>query len=235
MQLFYCPNIIKGDCTLPEVEAKHCSKVLRKNIGDKIDIIDGEGTLYSCTIVDCSKKDCVVEIDSTTSNFGSHSYNLHIAIAPTKNIDRIEWFLEKSTEIGIDTISFIGCKHSERTTIKEPRLEKVVVSAMKQSLKAFKPTITPMTSFSKFINQDFNTDQLYIAHCNDDIKKVHLKDVATNNNNKQIVILIGPEGDFSTKEIEEAISKGFKPISLGDSRLRTETAALYSTCVISLL
>lgn len=235
MQLFYSPNIKQGDYSLPEIEAKHCSRVLRKDTGDKINIIDGEGTLYFCTIVDCSKKDCTVEVNSTTENFGAHHYNLHIAIAPTKNIDRIEWFLEKSTEIGINTISFINCDNSERKIIKEERLEKVIVSAMKQSLKAFKPNIIGMERFSNFIKQDFKTDQLYIAHCNEDIEKIHLKNIATNNQNKEIIILIGPEGDFSPSEIEEAISKGFKPISLGESRLRTETAALYSTSVISLL
>lgn len=235
MQLFYSPNIKHNDCSLPEVEAMHCSRVLRKNVGDKVDIVDGEGTLYACTILDCSKKNCTVEINSTTENFGTHHYNLHIAIAPTKNIDKIEWFLEKSTEIGIDTISFINCSHSERTVIKEERLEKVVVSAMKQSLKAFKPNIVGMTRFDDFIKQDFDTDQLYIAHCNENMEKVHLKDIATNSQNKQIVILIGPEGDFSPIEVEKAISRGFKPVSLGESRLRTETAALYSTCIISLL
>lgn len=235
MQLFYCPEITEGTYALNEDEAKHCTIVLRKNIGDKISLINGKGTLYHCTIIDCSKKSCLVEINSTVTDFGKHNYNLHIAIAPTKNIDRIEWFLEKSTEIGINNISFLNCDHSERNIVKPERLEKVIVSAMKQSLKAFKPNITPIQNFNAFISQDFGTDQLFIAHCIENETNIHLKEIAEKNTEKEIIVLIGPEGDFSANEIKSALNKGFKAISLGNSRLRTETAALYATSIISLL
>ncbi len=234
MQLFYCPEINNSPYTLPEEESKHCIKVLRKNIGDKVDIINGRGTLYECEIIDLTKKSCVIDILSKKEDFGKNPYNLHIAIAPTKNIDRIEWFLEKSTEMGISSVSFVGCHHSERDIIKIERLEKVVVSAIKQSLKAFKPTLNPITKLEKFLAQQFDTDQLYIAHCDDTTQRVELKNIVEPNNQKEVVVLIGPEGDFSKKEIELALSKGFKPVSLGSSRLRTETAALYATAVVNI-
>ncbi len=235
MQLFYSQEIQNGNNYLPEEEAQHALRVLRKSVGDRLDIVDGKGNLYHTKIIETTKRECVFEIENTENNFGGHNYNLHIAVAPTKNNDRIEWFLEKATEIGIDNVWFLNCEHSERTNIKIERFEKVVVSAMKQSLKAYKPILNEMQNFEQFISMDFGTDELYIAHCNEDEQKIHLKDIAKPQNGKKVVIIIGPEGDFSEKEILLAKEKGFRAISLGESRLRTETACLYSTAIISLL
>ena len=234
MQLFYCPEINNSPYTLPEEESKHCIKVLRKNIGDKINIINGNGSLYECSIIELTKKSCTVEIISQKDNFGKNPYNLHIAIAPTKNNDRIEWFLEKSTEMGINTISFVGCDHSERDSVKIERLDKVLVSAIKQSIKAYKPILNPITKLDKFLAQRFDTDQLYIAHCDNETERIELKEIVDPSNQKEVVVLIGPEGDFSKREINLALSKGFKPVSFGNSRLRTETAALYATAVVNI-
>ena len=221
MQLFYLPNVT-DTCYLDEVESRHCVKVLRLKQGDIIKLTDGKGFFYSAEISDANPKKCQLTITHKEEEQHKRNYFLHIAIAPTKNIDRFEWFLEKATEIGIDEITPIVSENSERKQIKPERLEKIIVSAMKQSLKATVPLLNPLTSYTNFIKAE-QSDQKYIAHCYDE-NKIEL--FHTIQEKKRYVILIGPEGDFSLKEVESAISNGFQPISLGNSRLRTETAGI---------
>lgn len=232
MQLFYVRNIDAQLVTLDEEESRHAIKVLRKTAGDTLNIIDGVGGLYSATIIDPNHKRCTLSIDKTVREYEKLPYHLHIAMAPTKNIDRTEWFIEKATEIGIGAFTMLCTEHSERKTVNEERLEKVIISAMKQSIKAYKPELNAMLSFDDFMRHDFGDAECYIAHCSSNFERVHLKKCLAGN--KNIVILIGPEGDFSDGEIKVAIEKGFQSISLGTSRLRTETAALYATTVVAL-
>lgn len=219
--IFFAPDILQN-AELPIEEAQHCVRVLRKKEGDEILITDGKGNFYDAEILQANQKHCVVNILNTIQQPKSWSFNLHIAFAPTKNIDRIEWFAEKATEIGIDRLSPLLCKHSERKEIKVQRIEKILVSAMKQSQKALLPQLDEMMSFTQFIKQDF-VGRKFIAHCYPQQKTV-LKDLYKKG--EDVLILIGPEGDFSEAEVEEALKHGFEPISLGESRLRTETAAL---------
>lgn len=232
MQLFYVKNVDSEIIVLDEEESRHAIKVLRKTTGDNLHVIDGKGGMYKATIIDPNHKHCTLSLIETMKEYEKLPYHLHIAIAPTKNIDRIEWFIEKATEIGIDSFTMLRSEHSERKTVNEERLEKVIVSAMKQSIKAYKPELNPMISFTEFVGQDFGEAECFIAHCSTNFERRHLKESLSEK--KDIVLLIGPEGDFSDTEIELAIKKGFKSISLGSSRLRTETAALYATTTVSL-
>jgi 16S rRNA (uracil1498-N3)-methyltransferase len=232
MHLFYTPNIEKDTYTLDSAESKHCIKVLRLDIGDTIQLIDGRGGFYTAEIIDNNPKSCKIKCIETIKEYGKRDFSLHIAIAPTKNIDRIEWFLEKCTEIGIDEFTTLLCDHSERKLVKDERLMRIVTSAVKQSLKAYHPVLNPLTKFKKFISQDFK-GQKFIAHCEDGQEKFLLQDLYTKG--EDVTILIGPEGDFSVKEIEMARNAGFKEISLGSSRLRTETAGLTSCHTINLI
>lgn len=231
MQLFYSNTITSNSnqFTFDKIESRHIVKVLRKKEGDTLFITDGNNSLFKVTILIASDKKCLVEITSNDKKESPRNYYLHIAIAPTKNNDRLEWFLEKATEIGIDEITPIICKHSERKIIKHERLKKVLVSATKQSLKFQLPKLNAEISFSEFINQKYQGD-LFIAHCEETEKKSlksELISLKNSNNLKQhIVILIGPEGDFSTEEIKLALTNNFKPVALGKSRLRTETAGI---------
>lgn len=227
MQLFYNPTITENDTqfTFDKIESRHIVKVLRKKEGDTLFITNGKGKLFTAEVLFANDKKCTVQIINAEEKKKPWNYYLHIAIAPTKNNDRLEWFLEKATEIGIDEITPIICKHSERKVVKEERLEKVIVSAMKQSLKFYLPKLNPITTFSNFMQQDFE-GELFIAHCEETDKKSlkkHLKP------QQKITLLIGPEGDFSTQEIETALSNNFIPVSLGESRLRTETAGIVAT------
>ncbi len=221
MHVFYTPDI-QNNKELPEEEAQHCIRVLRLNIGDKITLTDGKGYFYKAEISVATNKRCLVTIKETTLQEPIWPCHLHIAMAPTKNMDRNEWFAEKATEIGLDELTFLNCRFSERKVIKEERIEKILVSAIKQSLKARLPKLNKMTDFDQFISQDFS-GQKFIAHCYEGEKPL-LK----NKLKKGIdaLVLIGPEGDFSEEEVKKAIDHGFIPISLGKSRLRTETAAL---------
>lgn len=229
MYLFYTPDIdIHPE--LPEEEAAHCLRVLRLSRGDKITLTDGKGYFYEAQISVASAKRCSVSILNKTFQPFYWRGHLHLAMAPTKNMDRTEWFAEKATEIGIDEISFLNCRFSERKVLKVERIEKIVVSAVKQSLKARKPQINEMTSFDKFVRQDFPGDK-FIAHCYAGEKPL-LKDVLSNE--KDTLVLVGPEGDFSPEEVELALSCGFRPVSLGMSRLRTETAALVAAHLMNL-
>ncbi len=235
MQLFYTPDIenTASSYQLSEEESKHAIRVLRLATGDEISLIDGRGGLYRAAIVDDHPKRCVLNILSVEVNFQQPAYHLHIAVAPTKNIDRIEWFLEKATEIGIQEITPIISEHSERKDVKVDRLNKVVVSAMKQSLKAYMPQINEAISFDRFLEAQQDSSALKaIAHCVDE-EKQYLNELFQAG--KSYLILIGPEGDFSQKEIQQALAAGFHPISLGAARLRTETAALYACLEIALL
>jgi 16S rRNA (uracil1498-N3)-methyltransferase len=231
MNLFYTPDISEDYYTLSESESKHCIRVLRLSEGDTIFLVDGKGGFYETQITINHAKRCTVKVANKKLGYGKLNYNLHIAIAPVKNIDRFEWFLEKSTEIGINKITPLLCSHSERKVIKEERLNKIITSAMKQSIKAYHPTLNPMISFNEFIKQPFNGNK-FIAHCEDGEKKP-LKNLVEKG--KETLILIGPEGDFSPKEIEAAIANGYKEISLGNSRLRTETAGVVACHTVSLM
>jgi 16S rRNA (uracil1498-N3)-methyltransferase len=231
MHIFYPPDISGKTYTLDETESKHCVRVLRLVKGDEITLVDGRGGFFTAEIADPNPKRCAVNVVRSELNFGLRKFQVHVAIAPTKNIDRIEWFLEKSTEIGIDRVTPLLCQHSERKEIKADRLEKVMISAMKQSLKAYLPKLDELTKFNDFIRQPFS-EQKFIGHCEEQ-KRELLKNVVKPGAN--YLILIGPEGDFSPEEIEMALKAGFQPVSLGESRLRTETAGVVACHTFNLL
>ena len=222
MHVFYTPDINSNTYTLNEEESKHCNKVLRLGIGDIVNLIDGRGGLYKAEICEAHRKHVQLLVTEHHKEFGKRNHHLHIAIAPTKNIDRLEWFLEKATEIGIDEITPIICERSERKIIKEERLEKVITSAVKQSLTAYHPILNSSISFVDFIKNNKETEK-FIAHCMDG-EKPYLNDIITTH--QSYLILIGPEGDFTNAELNIALQNGFKPVTLGKTRLRTETAAL---------
>ena len=221
MHLFYDPTIDASAKfhTLSEEESKHACKVLRLTAGNQIVLMDGNGNEYTTTIIEDHPKRCKVEINSKIEE-PKPKYDLHIAIAPTKIIDRIEWFLEKATEIGVTEITPLLCSNSERKQIKEERLEKIIISAMKQSKRLYLPKLNPITDFNSFIK---NHPKGLIAHCYESPKNT-LPEVFEPLN---CPILIGPEGDFSLPEVENALKSGYKTITLGKNRLRTETAGLY--------
>ena len=223
MQLFYAPEITTPLYTLPEEESGHCVRVLRLKEGDSLHITDGRGTLYRAVVEEAHHKHCTIRIVEEHPEWEKRPYSLTIAVAPTKNIDRIEWFVEKATECGIDRIVPILCDHSERKVVKTERLEKIAASAMKQSLKAYLPHIDPLTPVRDFLAEECNATKL-IAHCEEDMERIFMGDVLRKGDN--VVVLIGPEGDFSKEEIEAARKAGFQEITLGNARLRTETAAL---------
>ena len=216
---------------LDEAESKHAIKVLRLTVGDKINLVDGKGTFFEAEITQAHAKKCDLKIlSSTTEN--NIKANLHIAIAPTKNNDRLEWFVEKATEIGIGEITPLICQRSERKTLKTDRLEKTAVAAMKQSLKATLPRINEPVSFKDFVKTHAQQNNQFIAHCLDNTEK-HLSRLCVKN--EPALVLIGPEGDFTKDEIELAVKNRFKPISLGTSRLRTETAGIVACHTINLI
>ena len=221
MHVFYTPDI-QTNAELPEEEAQHCVRVLRLTAGDEITLTDGKGNFYRAEISAATNKRCLVNIKETIHQEPLWQGHLHIAMAPTKNMDRNEWLAEKATEIGFDELTFLNCRFSERKVIKTERIEKILVSAIKQSLKARLPRLNEMTDFNSFIEKDFS-GQKFIAHCYEGEKPL-LKDVLKKG--EDTLVLIGPEGDFSEEEVKKAIEKGFIPISIGKSRLRTETAAL---------
>jgi 16S rRNA (uracil1498-N3)-methyltransferase len=228
MQLFYLENPDK-EIILNTIESKHATKVLRKKKGDTLNFTDGKGGFYKAEITIADTRKCKLQIISTEKKEKQHNYYLHIAIAPTKNIDRFEWFLEKATEIGIDEITPIICNHSERRIIKPARGNRILLSAMKQSLKFHLPKLNEIISLKDFLKKDFEGAK-YIAHCEDG-KKNELKTVSKA---EKSLILIGPEGDFSPKEIELALQNQFKAVSLGTSRLRTETAGILAVHTVNL-
>jgi 16S rRNA (uracil1498-N3)-methyltransferase len=227
MHIFYLPNIESGEVILNEEESKHCAKVLRLNRGETIHLADGKGKHYRAMIVDAHPKKTLLEIIDSEMHLRLFTYSLHIAITPTKNTERIEWFIEKSVECGINAISFIETKHSERIKVNMERCQKIAVSAMKQSQQWHLPTINPIRPFSEFVKQHMATKKL-IAWCNASSNEGLAKHLSQTDS----TILIGPEGDFTSEEITLAEQYGYTPLSLGKSILRTETAALF--CCMSM-
>jgi len=223
MQLFYNPEITEESSHIifSKEESKHVVKVLRKQVGDKLQITNGKGWVFIAEIAIPNIKKCIANIVSK-EKLQQKPYKLHLAVAPTKINDRYEWFLEKATEIGIDSITPIICDHGERKVIKAERFEKILQSAMKQSLNCYLPKLNEAIAFKDFIKHGFN-GQLFIAHCEETERKSLKTELKPN---EEITILIGPEGDFSVKEIEIALDNKFIPVTLGETRLRTETAAI---------
>ena len=223
MQLFYSPDITEAteQFSFDKEESKHITKVLRKKPGDVLTLTNGKGWKFTVKIINTDFKNCLVSvIDKVFIN--KHNYSLNIAIAPTKMNDRFEWFLEKATEIGVDSITPLICDRSERKVIKRERFEKIIQSAMKQSLQYYLPILNEAIKFTDFLNREFN-GQLFIAHCDETFRKSLRTELETGEN---VIILIGPEGDFSVKEIKMALQRNFIPVTLGSTRLRTETAGI---------
>ena len=231
MELFFVQNIFSDNLTLSEEESKHIVRVLRSTTGDKIYLTDGKGTLCEAEITDANSKSCSVKIIKRQKESGKRNYYLHIAIAPTKNTERFEWFLEKATEIGIDEITPLICEHSERREIKIERLNKVIVSAMKQSVKTYLPKLNSTVKFKDLIEHS-NESEKFICSC-DSEKNSTLKNLYSKE--KDVLLLIGPEGDFSKEEIKLAEENNYKVITLGESRLRTETAGIAACTMISFI
>ena len=230
MQIFYTPDITANP-VLPEEESGHCVRVLRLSEGDQILLTDGKGSFYKAAITQAHPKHCGVELLDSWRQAPLWPFFVHIAVAPTKNMDRMEWFVEKATEIGIDAISCLNCRFSERREIKLARLEKILVSAMKQSQKATLPQLEGMVDFKDFVQRPFE-GRKFIAHCEEEEKPL-LRQLY--HPRERALILIGPEGDFSPEEIALAKANGFEAISLGESRLRTETAALVACHTLHVL
>jgi 16S rRNA (uracil1498-N3)-methyltransferase len=229
-QLFYTQRIENGFVYLDEEESRHLLAALRRKVGDPLQVTDGLGFFYETEISETGKRHAVARIISKTAAPAERPFKLHIAIAPTKHMERLEWFLEKATEIGIDEITPLLCKRSERETIRHDRLEKILVSAMKQSLRAGLPKLNALTRFQDFAKSANEADKL-IAWCADE-PLPHLSGKITGT--KDIVIAIGPEGDFSADEIKSALDNGFSGVSLGTARLRTETAGLLAVSAVNL-
>lgn len=228
--IFYCPDI-RTNPEMPDTESQHCARVLRMKEGDPLLITDGKGFFYRAQLLQANPKSCVVVIEEELPQPKDWNFNLHIAFAPTKKLDRMEWFVEKATEIGIDIFSPLNCRYSERKHINAARLEKIMVSAMKQSQKCRLPQFDEMIKFDAFIKQPFE-GQKFIAHCYESPKET-LSQICKKQTDT--LILIGPEGDFSEEEVAKSIKYGFTPISLGESRLRTETAALVACHTVQLI
>jgi 16S rRNA (uracil1498-N3)-methyltransferase len=231
MHLFYTPDLQNDTYRLSEEESKHCVRVLRLSEGDTLFLVDGKGLFCEAVITTAHPKACMLKVVDRKTNYGKRNYGITIAVSPTKNIDRYEWFLEKATEIGIDAVIPVISRHSERKEIKQERLQKVMVSAIKQSIKAYLPELKPLQTFREVLKSPF-TGQRFIAHCNEG-EKVLLRDAVKKGEN--VLIMIGPEGDFSNEEVESAIMEGYVPVSLGDSRLRTETAALVACHTVNMI
>ncbi len=223
MQIFYAPGINGDSYMLDEHESKHCIRVLRMVRGTAVRLIDGNGNLYEGTISDPDPKKCLITVSDVKHNFEKRNYRLNLAISPLKNPERFEWFIEKSVEIGIDEITPVICKNTEKKSVKRERIESIIISAMKQSLKALKPVLNEPVNLENFISRSSDA-VLMIAHCRDSIERSRISDVCRKGQNT--IIMIGPEGDFSEEEILSAIKAGFVPVHLGTSRLRTETAGI---------
>ena len=229
---FYVPQAIERN-ELPAEEATHALRVLRLKPGDELFLMDGEGVFYEAHVTQADKH-CYYEIDKALSQPKTWSAHIHLGIAPTKMMERIEWLAEKATEIGFDELSFLHCKFSERKTLRADRVEKIVISAAKQSRKSFLPLVHELTPFSQFIDES-EEGHRYIAHCYDEIERVDFfNELNQLTDDAPITILVGPEGDFSIDEVKLAMAKGYKSISLGKSRLRTETAGLYAVMLAQL-
>lgn len=238
MELFYSQDIAGGICRLDHDESGHCIKVLRHRSGDMINVIDGCGTLHICRITSDSHKGVEAAITESHEGWGGHPYNLHMAVCPTKNNDRFEWFAEKACEMGFDELSPVIGEHSERRVFKTARAEKILISAAKQSLKAAVPVVHEPVSVKDFIEAaapEEDTLKL-IAYCfeDDNIPRISIKEALNSCKSGKVIIMIGPEGDFSKAEAQAALEAGFIPVHLGESRLRTETAALAAVAAVYL-
>lgn len=234
MEIFWTEDIAGGICRLGEEESAHCVRVLRHRAGDRINIIDGHGTMYECTLVADASKGAEARIEQAHHNWGGHPYDLTMAVCPTKNIDRYEWFAEKATEFGVDRIVPVIGEHSERKILKPERMNRILLSAAKQSLKASIPELSDTTSVREFIESTAEKDALkMIAYCFEDgQERTSIREVLEKNDAKEVIVLIGPEGDFSREEADAAVSAGYVPVHIGESRLRTETAALASVSMV---
>ena len=238
MELFYSSDIRDGIVRLDPEESGHCVRVLRHRAGDEISVIDGTGPLYRCRLTGDDPRGAVAEIVDTLPAFGAHPYRLTLAVCPTKNIDRYEWFVEKATEIGVDAIAPVIGDHSERKVLRTDRLERLVLSAAKQSLKGSIPRILPPQSVREFIAGSGPEALRLIAYCDESLpQRCGIVEALADCRGRDIAVLIGPEGDFSPAEVAAALEAGFIPVHLGPSRLRTETAALtavqavYLSCI----
>jgi len=231
MHLFYTPDIVSDHYELNDEESRHCIKVLRRRKGDIISLTDGKGNLYAAELVNDNPKKCKLNIIEINGHFGQRNFNIHLAVAPTKNINRFEWFLEKATEIGIDEITPVICENSERKTLNQNRMKKILVAALKQSLKAYLPKLNEPLHFNDLIKKQSQIKK-YIAYIDDDVTLTLKKDYQKG---EDVLLLIGPEGDFSPYELNLAKQNNYYPISLGKSRLRTETAAVVACSTIHLL
>lgn len=220
---FYAPDIEKT-LQLPESDSGHCVRVLRLTVGDEIYVVDGRGHRYRCIITEAHHKHTMVDIIDREDLFNHWAHHITLAIAPPKNIDRLEWFVEKATEIGIDRIVLLRCQRSERKDVRTDRIEKVLISAMKQSLKGVLPQLTPVLPLKEFLKEEFA--QKFIGYCDEGVPRCAFSSELKPN--EDVCILIGPEGDFSPEEVADALKAGYKPITFGNSRLRTETAALFA-------
>ncbi len=242
IRFFYVPDA-SSVCELPEEEVQHAVRVLRMEMGDEMMLMDGEGTFYRAVVAEATKKRCLYRIEETLPQERQWQPLLHLAMAPTKNMDRTEWLAEKATEIGFDELTFLKCRWSERTVIKTERIEKILVSAMKQSHKAWKPVLNEMQDFKAFLLEmekrektNGKSMQKFICHCYEEEEigeKVALKDAIKHG--EDALVLVGPEGDFSMEEVKLAESMGFQSVTLGKSRLRTETAALVAVHIMNLV
>ncbi len=223
MQIFYAPYISGSTYVLDEKESKHCIRVLRMTKGTPVRLIDGKGTLYEGFINDPDSKRCQISISEIKAEYEKRDYRLHIAISPLKNSERFEWFIEKSVEMGVDEITPLICKNTEKQSVKHERINNIIISAMKQSIKAYKTVFNDPLFYSDFTSHHYEGIKM-IAHCSSLTDRKKISEVYKKNEN--VVIMIGPEGDFSEKEILSAISNNFIPVQLGSSRLRTETAGI---------
>lgn len=234
MTLFLTDNIDCDICQLSAEESKHCVRVLRMGVGDELWLTDGMGTMCKARVIQPDDRECTVEVVERMPEYQRRNHHLHIAVAPTKNNARLEWFVEKAVEIGIDEITPVICDHSERGVLKTDRLEKIVVSAVKQSLKAYKPIVHEpirLKDFLRSLSVESAVNRM-ICYCEGD-QRTPLKEVY--HQGEDALVLIGPEGDFSSQEVQMALQQGFHPVTLGDCRLRTETAALYAVTAINFL
>ena len=234
---FYCPDLSPetDNCMLPESDSRHCVRVLRMRLGDYIEAVDGRGNVYKCRIVDDSPKRTLLKVEEYRCEPKFWKESITVAVAPTKLMDRMEWLVEKLTEIGVDRIVPILCRRSERRELKHERLEKIAVSAMKQSLKTTLPVVEPMTPLKEFLKEcELNPSvQKFMGYCDSLTQRKLLARAYTPGSD--VAILIGPEGDFSPEEVSEAVKCGFVPVSMGDNRLRTETAALVGADTIHIV
>ena len=233
-RFFYVPNAA-NETEMPMEEAMHALRVLRLKSGDEMFLMDGNGTFYRAEVTIAATKHCMYEIKETLPQQKGWTGHIHLAMAPTKMMDRVEWLVEKATEIGFDEMSFLNCKLSERKSMRTVRLDKIAIAAVKQSRKPWKPRINSFVNFKDFVSQP-REGRKYIAHCYEEIERTDLfRELSAMPKEESVTVLIGPEGDFSFDEVQLAISKGYQPITLGNSRLRTETAGRMAVAMAQLV